>query len=762
MSLLVSLLNEGEHENALKLIKATPDCILTEVDTELDEAPTIFFVLKDETLLTHVLLQKPESAWSRNQNGDVPLHTACTLPNIELDVIEILLYAYPDGASTRNLDGKLPIHFAMMHITNPDIIACLVKHAPDALTYMESRNDSKPLHYACAFRSPLDTIRIILQEYPDAITETDRNGNYPLHLALAYEAPIEVCLYLLDTYEDIKENGPNSQIFQIPKINKKKAKFTLTNYQELNNICEIRDAKGRLPLHLCAQSKSTSLELLEKISALYPKAHILTIDLPLAMEESQLSEIEKKKEQKMGQFIPGYNPAPDINHRKGIWMYGKKAIHIAIKTNAENTLLNFFLKNALSEKYKDSMAIKKKSVDRSISKAKQKMAQRQKLTEEKAIIVHNNNDNDNDKIADKEGKDETGNTNKGKTINEIRERGEEAFQPNTTTTTATTDDDDISGKEDTSHLNGETLLHTAIEFNCSIEVMKSILRVVPQVIKEPNHDGKLPIHYAAWKQTSVEVASFLITQYREGLNHKDKKLGNLPLHYTLQYGPRGPHADYSLSNLLLTSCPGAVFQWNNAGFYPIHLAAKAQCPIALMDCLLKVCPYSYGFVTKNYMQLLPVDLALHYNACAPVISLLLGQPFRNVAASPDPKQSLRYKRQQEEDERNNENKTPTSSSGSASGENIFESEEERRELHTIYSLKSTLMDVQESYMEQGEEMRKLRERMHVLASEVKGKYDQVRGLQRDMGWRDDRIKILEREVKHLTAELDSWKDTRKN
>ena len=70
-------------------------------------------------------------------------------------------------------------------------------------------------------------------------------------------------------------------------------------------------------------------------------------------------------------------------------------------------------------------------------------------------------------------------------------------------------------------------------------------------------------------------------------------------------------------------------------------------------------------------------------------------------------------------------------------------------------LKDALLDLQRRYAEQGEDMRRLRRRMDGQTKELQAKIAEVRGLQHDVSWRDDRVRILERELDALKKELAS-------
>ena len=171
--------------------------------------------------------------------------------------------------------------------------------------------------------------------------------------------------------------------------------------------------------------------------------------------------------------------------------------------------------------------------------------------------------------------------------------------------------------------NGETILHTALECSASRATVEMIIKHLPQSVFGLNDDQKLPIHYAAWHQTHHDVIQLLIDKFPEGLAMQDSRFENLPLHFAVQY-TRGKDADMRPVMCILTAYPAAVFVANKHGHWPIHLAARNQCPLALLDALLKICPHSLG--QEDRSQLLPVDHALRFRASSEVISRLLGVP----------------------------------------------------------------------------------------------------------------------------------------
>lgn len=201
------------------------------------EDPTIFYALGDVETLEHLLMESPESAWACNSTGDRPLHAACQLSDIHIDVISILLFAFPEGASTKNGTGKFPLHFAAANIGDLDTFKLLYNAFERAIVEKEAKNLSMPLHYACAFKAPLPIVEFLIENNRDAVTEKDRQGNLPLMLSLVYDSPEDVRRLLLEGYPE---------------------------------AIEVRDRRGRLPIHLAVQSPTISTETVKRILALSP------------------------------------------------------------------------------------------------------------------------------------------------------------------------------------------------------------------------------------------------------------------------------------------------------------------------------------------------------------------------------------------------------------------------------------------------------------------------------------------------------------
>ncbi len=712
MSLLVALLRDFDYSGAMTLLTANPESIVLESSSnerggEEAEDPSIFYALGNLDVVERMLSLCPESSWSRNRRGDRPLHRALQMADIDIEVVRLLLQAFPEGASTCNLDGKMPLHYAAANISDLEILKLVVSSFPQALDVGENKNDSKPLHYACAFKMPLPVVEYLYnagEETPkdtpkvksrDVVKDKDKQGNLPLHLALMYGADIAVGALLLQAFPE---------------------------------AAAITDAKGRLSLQLAAASAIVSREFLERLICAFPEA-----------VHKAYRDVHAER--------AGGGPRGTSS-----WFNGKKPIHVALKSHAKPEVVRALVTNALSPSYRKRMARERKMRKSEFEMKREKLVDRQKERAKEALSETMVGEGDAKDESSGDGsvsarfvdeKDVPGIAEEGGVTHDDKEEG------------GVTHDD----KEEDGELFGDTLLHTALEFDASEEVIETILTVLPMLIHERNADGKLPIHYAAWRQSPSSVLKLLIKHDPGALNVVDEKNGNLPLHYAIQYGPRGKNADVRVALYLLSHAPAAAFKHNSAGYYPIHLAARAACPAELVEALLRVCPYSYGFTSRNYLKLLPIDFALFFEAPAAAVAALLGVPKRTTT-SPDPAHALKTSSSpplvwKEVDGTGNGPEQLPDDAGLEHPPADEISIEEEHPLRAVGGLKSALLNLQEKYLQQGEEMRKMRIRMHNQAKAINKNSDEITGLKRDITWGKDRIKILEREVKALNNELDS-------
>lgn len=161
------------------------------------------------------------------------------------------------------------------------------------------------------------------------------------------------------------------------------------------------------------------------------------------------------------------------------------------------------------------------------------------------------------------------------------------------------------------------VLHSAIDYGCGGDVINVILKVQPATVKQWSEDGKLPLHFACWKQASLGVMKALVRAFPDACWVKDGRYANLPLHYAAQY-----RLDLYAANYVFTAYPEAALVRNCSGKLPIHLAAKYNAHFLFVNALVKGHPFSPGI--PDLKGKLPLDYALEYGACAETICILMG------------------------------------------------------------------------------------------------------------------------------------------
>ncbi len=645
-----------------------------------------------------------------------------------VETVERILLASPESAWVCNSLGERPLHCACkLGYIDIEVIRILLFAFPEGAS-IRNHTGKLPIHYAAANIHDVDTLKEVVEAFPQGLDMKEhRNDSKPLHYACAFKLPKPAVVFLCTATDRAK------------------------------HVAEETDGQGNLPLHLALMYEANidvSFFLLE----LYPNAAKLSdgknrSSLQLAVQSPVVT--EKFINALISKYPPAVN-TPYAAPRGGgdastAWFIGKKPIHVAIKSGTKADVIRSLLSTTLSSDYIESM--------KTITQEGKSLLQKKR--EGNSLIVGDRSSGT--KGEKNEGEGEVTET---EDMTDVHVQGGNIDD----------DDDDNddgdggadvknSAAEDTEHgvLFGDTILHTALEFNASEEVLTTIMEVLPQIIKEPNDDGKLPIHYAAWRQSPIVVLKLLIKYYPEGLTVLDKKNDNLALHYGIQYSPRGEQADVSVALFLLSHSPAAVFTANKGGYYPIHLAARAASSSELIVALLRICPYSYGFKTENYLRLLPVDFALFFGAPTTVISMLLGIPKR-LTTTPNPEHGLHKSSSASPplvwEPIDGYGEGPPQLPNDAGMEHPPAEEvsiEEEHPLRSIGGLKTSLLNLQEKYMQQGEEMRKMRIRMHQQSKSLNEKTKEIEGFKRDIGWRSDRVKILEKEIKLLTAELNALK-----
>ena len=119
-------------------------------------------------VISFLIRARPESlretACSLGVYGQTPLHVACGLAS-GFEAVRALVSEYPEATSSRDGDGRLPLHLACSH--------CLFRAQNLSSVYRE-----------CPLESRLAVVRLLLEEYPNAVKfSAGRKWGTPLALA---------------------------------------------------------------------------------------------------------------------------------------------------------------------------------------------------------------------------------------------------------------------------------------------------------------------------------------------------------------------------------------------------------------------------------------------------------------------------------------------------------------------------------------------------------------------------------------------------
>jgi ankyrin repeat protein len=117
---------------------------------------------------------------------------------------------------------------------------------------------------------------------------------------------------------------------------------------------------------------------------------------------------------------------------------------------------------------------------------------------------------------------------------------------------------------------GETALHIVcrdVSGPTTLTLVRLLCEADPRAVMVHNYRGELPLHLAAFSQTT-DVVQFLIQAYPDGITHRDN-FGDLPLHIACYNNAPG------VIQLLVESCPHALTYQNSYDETPLHNACDA-------------------------------------------------------------------------------------------------------------------------------------------------------------------------------------------
>lgn len=161
-------------------------------------------------------------------------------------------------------------------------------------------------------------------------------------------------------------------------------------------------------------------------------------------------------------------------------------------------------------------------------------------------------------------------------------------------------------------------IHYALRFGASHQVIKDIVAINPDALRERDKLGLLPIHYAANNATTtLEVFQYLVSQSPRSLRERDG-LGMLPIHHISQR-----HTNVEIFQFFEKSYSDSIREKDKDGWLPIHHAAKGNSSAAVLEFL--VLRYAGGLREATTFGSLPIHIAAHFNQNVSVLEYLVAQ-----------------------------------------------------------------------------------------------------------------------------------------
>jgi hypothetical protein len=138
----------------------------------------------------------------------LPLHQACAVAGVDLNVIYALVEVYPSAVQMAESSyQRLPLHCACRTAADPLVVKALLEAERTQLKQRTSWSclqpdllQRLPLHYALSNGAHPETIRLLLQANPQAAAGVDRRGWTPLHVATSMGCSVDVLQQVYTAY----------------------------------------------------------------------------------------------------------------------------------------------------------------------------------------------------------------------------------------------------------------------------------------------------------------------------------------------------------------------------------------------------------------------------------------------------------------------------------------------------------------------------------------------------------------------------------
>ena len=144
---------------------------------------------------------------------------------------------------------------------------------------------------------------------------------------------------------------------------------------------------------------------------------------------------------------------------------------------------------------------------------------------------------------------------------------------------------------------GDRPLHRALQVSTiHVEVVRLLLYAFPEGASTRNHDGKMPLHYAAANISDLEILMLVVSTFPQALDVGENKNNSKPLHYACAFKMPFPAVECLISagDKVSKGTPKVksrevVKDKDSHGNLPLHLALMYDADIPVSELLLKAC-----------------------------------------------------------------------------------------------------------------------------------------------------------------------------
>jgi len=131
----------------------------------------------------------------------LPLHQACVISNVPLNIIKSLINAHPDSINKYDsCTRRTPLHLALANHSSEDVILYLLHTYPMAASAQDVYG-RVPLHYGISNHSSMTVLKALIDACPQAVRATDQSCWTPFHVASSVSASLKLIELILEKQE---------------------------------------------------------------------------------------------------------------------------------------------------------------------------------------------------------------------------------------------------------------------------------------------------------------------------------------------------------------------------------------------------------------------------------------------------------------------------------------------------------------------------------------------------------------------------------